>query len=266
MAHRVGPTPQISQPQGNAPEDVRSLGRAMFVDSIDIRARLRDVLPKDGEERMTAPLPLMIFTTAGLPAAADWEGSVVFDTTTNRLAYSDGSTWRQIANTIDMWERIATTVIAASTAQINYSLTQTYRALRVTAGALQYVTAGVGATVVLQLSADGGSTFFATSDVYDFVQGAGTGSGTNAGAFLNETGATVAASQHHHGVVDVTGTNVSGAGHFRAERVFENGAGVFQRRTAQGVYTVTGAVNYIRVNCTGSNINLGTITVEGLRV
>lgn len=102
MVHRVGPTPQISQPQGNAPEDVRGLARAFFLDSTDIRARLRDMLPKDGEERMEAPLPLMIFTTAGLPAAADWEGSVVFDTTTNRLAYSDGSSWLQVATTADL--------------------------------------------------------------------------------------------------------------------------------------------------------------------
>lgn len=42
--HRIGPTPQISQPTGNSPEDVRALGRALFTDSTDLRAVIRDLV------------------------------------------------------------------------------------------------------------------------------------------------------------------------------------------------------------------------------
>lgn len=93
MAHRIGPTPQISQPTGNRTEDLQAMSRGFFMDSTDLRARLRDMVPKDGSERMDAPFPLVIFATVDLPPAADWEGSIVFDTTTNDLLFSDGSAW-----------------------------------------------------------------------------------------------------------------------------------------------------------------------------
>lgn len=40
--------------------------------------RLNRVLPKDGTEAMAAPLPLMEYIAAELPAAGDWEGAVVY--------------------------------------------------------------------------------------------------------------------------------------------------------------------------------------------
>lgn len=101
MAHRIGPTPQISQPTSNRVEDVQALSRAFFIDSTDLRSRLRDMVPKDGSERMDAPFPLRVYATVGLPAAADWEGSIVFDTTTNSLKFSDGAAWHEVVDNVN---------------------------------------------------------------------------------------------------------------------------------------------------------------------
>jgi hypothetical protein len=58
-----------------------------------IGRRLNRVLPLDGSETMTGPLPLAQYTTAGLPAASSATGSVVFDTTVGAFKYSNGSSW-----------------------------------------------------------------------------------------------------------------------------------------------------------------------------
>jgi hypothetical protein len=56
--------------------------------------RLNRVLPMDGTERMTAPLPLYALTTANLPAASSWADSLVYVTDGVSGVYqSDGSTW-----------------------------------------------------------------------------------------------------------------------------------------------------------------------------
>lgn len=96
MAHRIGPTPQLSQPRGNSAEDVRGLALQMFKDSVDLRARLRDMLPSDGSEGMSRPLPLARFATVDLPNAALWEGSIVYDSTTKTVKWSNGTVWATI--------------------------------------------------------------------------------------------------------------------------------------------------------------------------
>ncbi len=58
--------------------------------------RLNKMLPKDGTERMTAPLPLAVYTTATLPAAALWQGGIVFVSDAgsgDEFQGSDGSQW-----------------------------------------------------------------------------------------------------------------------------------------------------------------------------
>ncbi len=58
--------------------------------------RLNRVLPKDGSERMQAPLPFMIYTSAELPLASLWEGAVVFVSDAasgDQFQGSDGAQW-----------------------------------------------------------------------------------------------------------------------------------------------------------------------------
>lgn len=45
-------------------------------------------------ERPRRPVPLPQYPSTGLPSAADWTGHLIFVTTTNRTAYSDGTNWR----------------------------------------------------------------------------------------------------------------------------------------------------------------------------
>ena len=42
------------------------------------------------------PFKLWFVTTAKPPAAADWEGALVYDETTNQVKYSNGSAWNAL--------------------------------------------------------------------------------------------------------------------------------------------------------------------------
>jgi hypothetical protein len=91
--------------------------------------RLNRVLPMDGTERMTAPLPLYAQTTANLPAASSWADSLVYVTGGVSGVYqSDGSTWSALGaagrnilinGDCEVWQRgaggSASIAVAAST-------------------------------------------------------------------------------------------------------------------------------------------------------
>jgi hypothetical protein len=58
--------------------------------------RVNRCLPKDGSERPTAPLPLAVYTTATLPPASAWPGTIVFVSDAaggHQLQGSDGTSW-----------------------------------------------------------------------------------------------------------------------------------------------------------------------------
>lgn len=62
----------------------------------DAGFRVNRVLPKDGTEAMTAPLPLKSFTVATLPAVGTGELIFVSDETGGSVpAFSDGTNWRR---------------------------------------------------------------------------------------------------------------------------------------------------------------------------
>lgn len=73
-----------------------------FKDSVDLRSRLINALPKDGMEAMEAPLPLQAVATGSLPAASAWEGALIYDATTNRVLWSNGTNWLTILNSVDL--------------------------------------------------------------------------------------------------------------------------------------------------------------------
>lgn len=71
---------------------VRTTGIALA----QLARQIAAVLPKDGSEPMGAPLPLHSVTVATLPAAADWEGAVVYvsdGASGARFRGSNGSAW-----------------------------------------------------------------------------------------------------------------------------------------------------------------------------
>jgi hypothetical protein len=58
--------------------------------------RVNAAFPKDGTERMTAPLKLKSYVIADLPDATLWEGALVFvsdGSAGQKLRYSDGTNW-----------------------------------------------------------------------------------------------------------------------------------------------------------------------------
>lgn len=58
--------------------------------------RLNRVLPKNGSERMSGPLQLASFETAGRPDPTEWEGAVIYvsdASSGSRFQGSDGSQW-----------------------------------------------------------------------------------------------------------------------------------------------------------------------------
>jgi len=57
------------------------------------RHRLNTGMMKDGTEPMEAPLPLQTVVTGDLPPAAEWEGSWIYNETTGKTLFSDGSSW-----------------------------------------------------------------------------------------------------------------------------------------------------------------------------
>ena len=62
----------------------------------DFGYRVNNVLPKDGTEAMTAPLTLATYTTATLPAAADYPGALIYvsDAAAGaKFQGSDGTSW-----------------------------------------------------------------------------------------------------------------------------------------------------------------------------
>jgi hypothetical protein len=42
---------------------------------------------------MEGPLLLGLYATVDLPSAADWDGAIAYDTTTNEVKFSDGAVW-----------------------------------------------------------------------------------------------------------------------------------------------------------------------------
>ena len=98
---RLPQTPPLAKPaqlqaQGGVTNYVTGLHRDLFNIFTRIATRANGVLPKDGTEAMTAPLPLKQYATADLPAAASYEGCIVYDSTTNTVKWSNGSVWATI--------------------------------------------------------------------------------------------------------------------------------------------------------------------------
>lgn len=93
MAKRVKVVPNLPNITADVRSSVTQLNRQLYQDTVEQNYRLNLAIPKDGTEPMEAPLPLQPVPTASLPDATTNEGSVIYDTTTNELKYSDGVNW-----------------------------------------------------------------------------------------------------------------------------------------------------------------------------
>lgn len=93
---KVGNTPNLPAVTGDSKTDIQAVNRSLMHELTRAYARLNGVLPKDGGETMEAPVPLQRLPTVDLPSAATWPGGIVFDTTTQSLRVSDGSSWQDL--------------------------------------------------------------------------------------------------------------------------------------------------------------------------
>lgn len=93
MAKRVKRTPSLPNVTADVRGSVSQLNRVLYQDGVEQNYRLNLAFPKDGTEPFEAPLPLQSVVTGSLPAAASYEGNIIYDTTTNRLLYSNGTAW-----------------------------------------------------------------------------------------------------------------------------------------------------------------------------
>jgi hypothetical protein len=100
MAEPVIERPAITPPFGRTLDALSSWAGSVVTVIANVIGqhgyRINRVLPKDGTEAMTAPLPLMTYTVATLPTAADYEGNIIYvsdGSAGENFRGSDGSTW-----------------------------------------------------------------------------------------------------------------------------------------------------------------------------
>lgn len=69
---------------------IKGVNNSTPVDFLEIDGEL------DNRIQLSGPLKLASYATGSLPTAANHEGSIVYDTTTNTVKFSDGATWANI--------------------------------------------------------------------------------------------------------------------------------------------------------------------------
>lgn len=93
MAKRVKRAPNLPNITQDVQRSLTQVNRALYQDGVETNYRLNLAYPKDGTEPFEAPMPLQSVVTGSLPPAANFEGNIIYDTTTNTLKYSNGSAW-----------------------------------------------------------------------------------------------------------------------------------------------------------------------------
>ncbi len=95
VANQVAKTPIVpgflKSTDRQTQDSLGALNKAFYQYGIEVSTRLNLAFMRDGSEAMENPLPLQTVST--LPAAADWEGGIIYDTGTNELKWSDGTNW-----------------------------------------------------------------------------------------------------------------------------------------------------------------------------
>lgn len=121
MAKRVKRAPNLPNITANVRDSVQQLNRALYNDTVEQNYRLNLAFPKDGTEPFEAPLPLQQVATASLPDPTLFEGTIIYDTTTNKFLYSNGTSWITVPSPATATRRTITTtdtVVAADQGNI----------------------------------------------------------------------------------------------------------------------------------------------------
>ena len=98
MAKRIKPTPALPNITADTRTSLESVNRATFNETIENAIRTNLAFPKDGTEDFEAPVPFLQVPTAELPDAAEWEGSMAYDTDLEQVVWSNGTAWVPLAS------------------------------------------------------------------------------------------------------------------------------------------------------------------------
>ena len=96
MAQLVHPNPQLPFAPSVELASINNLIKVLSQLLTEHARRLNLAVMKDGTETMTGPVKLAQYATGDLPAAADYEGSIVYDSTTNTVKFSNGAAWASL--------------------------------------------------------------------------------------------------------------------------------------------------------------------------
>lgn len=103
MANKVSVSPAVSRASGGTVEGLAA-SLSIVVSSIyrefaEHARRLNLAVTTDGVEPMERPFLVAAYLKADLPAAATWEGGLVYvsnETGGKTMAFSDGTNWRRV--------------------------------------------------------------------------------------------------------------------------------------------------------------------------
>ena len=161
MTKKVNPTPTLTTPV--LLQDINSirlwaatLTQNAHKELKDHAIRLNLALERDGLDRMEAPLPLQLVLTAALPAAADWQGGIVFvtdDADGPQPFFSDGTTWYRFYDLLNLSSTLSDYLLKAQNLADLANVTTARSNLGL--GTAAVLNVGTGANNIVQL--DGSS-------------------------------------------------------------------------------------------------------------
>ena len=92
------PTPALPRPDADLKRSLDALTRAMHQELIGYAQAVNSLITqiegfRSGILPATGPILLASYATVDLPDPTLWEGAIVYDTTTNRVNWSNGTAW-----------------------------------------------------------------------------------------------------------------------------------------------------------------------------
>lgn len=95
------PTPALPRILPDVRASVEALNRALYQELIGVAQSINAIIDQldgfmEGTVAATGPILLAAYTTGALPDPTDWEGAIVYDTTTNTVKFSNGIAWASL--------------------------------------------------------------------------------------------------------------------------------------------------------------------------
>lgn len=167
-------------------------------------------------EQWDSPVKLQRLVTTSLPNAADWEGGLVYDSTTAGVKFSNGAAWASVGGGVSDGDKGDITVSASGTVwTIDAGTVTLAKQANVATGTVFYrKTAGTGAPEVQTLATlktDLGLTGTNSGDQTITLTGDVTGTGTGSFAATIANGAVTLAKQANLAANSIIGNNTGSA-------------------------------------------------------